>query len=90
MSDMARRTFQVVACLLFGFLPLTFVVHAIDAASLPSSLISHFDSSGTPAAWITKSGNRYRVLVLRKERVFGFFEDSHRYFYSHPSSDRSG
>ena len=56
MTDMARRTFQAVACLLFGFLPLIVVVHAIDAASLPSSLISHFDSSGTPAAWITKSG----------------------------------
>jgi hypothetical protein len=31
--------------------------------------------------------NRHRVLVIRKKRVYGFFEDSHQaYFYSHPSS----
>lgn len=53
---MDRRTFQAVACLLFGFVPLTVVVHVTNAAGLPSSLISHFNSDGTPAAWITKSG----------------------------------
>jgi hypothetical protein len=30
-------------------------VHATDAASSPSSF-ARFDSAGTPAAWITKSG----------------------------------
>jgi hypothetical protein len=53
---MARRTFQVFACLLFSFVPLTVVVHSVDGASLPSSLIARWDSSGTPIAWITKSG----------------------------------
>jgi len=42
--------------MLFGFVPLSVVVHVIGAAGLPSSLISHFDSSRAPAAWITKSG----------------------------------
>src|SRR5690242_402052 len=51
-----RRVFQAAGCLLFAFVPLTVVVHVISAAGLPSSLISHFDSSGAPAAWITKSG----------------------------------
>jgi hypothetical protein len=56
MSTMARWTFQAVGCLLFGFVPLTIAVHAINSASLPSSLIAHFGSSGTPVAWITKTG----------------------------------
>ncbi len=56
MGTMGRRTFQAFACLLFGFVPLTVVVHVTGAAGLPSSLVSHFNSDGTPAAWITKSG----------------------------------
>jgi len=56
MNTMARRTFQAVACLLFGFVPLTVVVHAIDGARLPSSLTAKWNSSGTPVARITKSG----------------------------------
>lgn len=53
---MTRRTFQAVACLLFGFVPLIIVFHKIASESLPSSLIGHFNSAGTPSAWITKTG----------------------------------
>lgn len=52
---MARRIFQAVACLLFGFLPLTAVVYAFNGVSLPSRLIARFDSSGMPVAWMAKS-----------------------------------
>jgi hypothetical protein len=56
MSAMARRTFQAIACLLFGFVPVTIVFHRIGAEGLPPSLIAHFNPAGTPSAWITKTG----------------------------------
>jgi len=55
-EPMARRTFQAIACLLFGFVPVTIGFHRIGAERLPSSLIAHFNSAGTPSTWITKTG----------------------------------
>jgi len=62
MSIVARRTFQRVAFLLFGFVPLAAVVYVLDARSLPSSLVARFDPSGTPVAWISKG--RFLGLYL--------------------------
>ncbi len=59
---MARRAFQGVAFLLFGYVPLAAVVYALDAGSLPSSLVARFDPSGTPITWIPKS--RFLGLCL--------------------------
>jgi hypothetical protein len=70
MSSMSRKTFQGVALLLFGFVPIVALIYAVDARSLPTALMAHFDSStGKPVAWITTS--RFLELYLGCAVVVG-------------------
>jgi hypothetical protein len=64
----------------------------VDATSGKGSIGVEMENGAEKPVKVFKTtngwgANRYRVLVIRKERVYRFFQDSHQaYFYSHPSS----
>ena len=64
----------------------------VDASSGRGSLSVEMENGSEKLLKVFKAtngwgANRYRVLVIRKEQVYRFFQNSHQsYFYSHPSS----